>query len=300
MTLKGVDGVYNLEFDTFSCQGSHVPWQDYDYRYDSSEYLLEREYYNTYRSRPSLSDFPFPRTRTMSQFYNPSRPPHLVNGSSLFRRRPYSPREFRPINRNAMPHTPQTSQNDCRNHVSPIRKPSATSTNCTGAAGNMVRPPQLQPSRPNFMTTSPSPRANFNTCENDNPASPSSEFEGSNGESVESEKLPRSPQSIESETKSPEEHQQATPHKNENPLLVSLLNSEGEKIPHEQENPQDILAENSNDNQTNNTSEKEDVIVTHIEIDIPVTKREAILSHEEALKHTSQGIVTVRDPNIKI
>lgn len=287
MTLKGIGGVYKLEFDTFTCQGSHVLWGDIDYDYTSSEYLLEREYYRTYRKRPSLSDYPFPRTRTMSKFYNPARPPHLVNGSSLFKRRPFSGSECRPTNRhNVMPHMAQCSNpNDNWNTDSPLRTSSSASFDCTGAGDNMVRSPPSQPSRPNFMTASPTPTPQFLTCENDHPASPSSESEGFNGESMESEESPKVPESFENGTPP-------------SPIVICPIDSEETEDSHEQETPQNTLAENSIALQGNVTSDE--VMVNQAENDMPAPNGETILSQAEALKLTTQGTVTVRDPRIKI
>ena len=43
MTFKGTGGIFEFDFTTFECSGSHIEWGDTDFDFHSSEYLLECE-----------------------------------------------------------------------------------------------------------------------------------------------------------------------------------------------------------------------------------------------------------------
>ena len=56
--------------------------------------MLDREL--TKRGRhPPIVERPIPRVQNMSEFYNPTRPPHFKNGTLIRKRRVYSPHEIR-------------------------------------------------------------------------------------------------------------------------------------------------------------------------------------------------------------
>ena len=324
MTLKGVDGVYSVEFDTFSSQGSFVKWEEFDYAYNSSEYLLEREYYRTYRKRPSTSDFPFPRTRSLSKFYNPARPSNLVNGSSLFRRRPLSPSEFRIIRPQAMTSygvalPTQTTRNPPKNStairsrsrspLTPRRASSPSPSDCSGAAGNSERSSTFSPSSPTYdpvpITSSPlSPSSN-----DISPPIPTSSIipvgpkgEGMGMQREETPDTPETPETPVTRRKRKTPLYTPTPRK---PLPSVLpkklglpLNGIKESMtPQEKGNPpENDLAVDSNGNTVTTMSEDADLVVTEAITKLPESGKKITLPSGDAIKHTTQGYVSIRDP----
>ena len=74
MTFKGTGGIFEFDFTTFECSGSHIEWGDADFDFHSSEYLLEREYDRSSRKHPFPTNYPFPRCRAHKTGYNPARP----------------------------------------------------------------------------------------------------------------------------------------------------------------------------------------------------------------------------------
>ena len=74
MTFWGTAGIYEFDFTTFECYGSHVAWGDADFDFHSSGYLLEQEFQRSKCRHPSLTCYPFPRHRAHKINYNPTRP----------------------------------------------------------------------------------------------------------------------------------------------------------------------------------------------------------------------------------
>ena len=74
MTFKGTAGIYEFDFTTFECYGSYVAWEDADFDFHSSEYLMEHEFQRSKCRHPSLTCYPFPRHRAHKISYNLTRP----------------------------------------------------------------------------------------------------------------------------------------------------------------------------------------------------------------------------------
>ena len=63
MTFKSTGGIFEFDFTTFECSGSHIEWGDADFNFHSSEYLLEHKYDRSSCKHPFPTDYPFPRCR---------------------------------------------------------------------------------------------------------------------------------------------------------------------------------------------------------------------------------------------
>ena len=98
VSFMGVSGIHEFHFSNNTSEASHVSWEDYDYEYQSEAYMLDREF--TRRGRhPPIVEKPIPRVENMTDFYNPTRPSHFINGSLVRKRRVYSPHELRQARR---------------------------------------------------------------------------------------------------------------------------------------------------------------------------------------------------------
>ena len=95
MVVEGVDGVHTMDFSSFECAGSFVPWKDYDYPWATSDFMLARETRRHGRRLPAASSQAYPRRRDIVRFENPTRPPFLRGGQRPWRGRSYSPSELR-------------------------------------------------------------------------------------------------------------------------------------------------------------------------------------------------------------
>ena len=77
-TFTGTNGIHKFQFKSGFCQAVHIPWEDVDYNYQHDYYLLMGE-----RSRMGLGDFrvsdhPFQRRQSITNFYNPTQLAYLV------------------------------------------------------------------------------------------------------------------------------------------------------------------------------------------------------------------------------
>ena len=95
MIVEGVDGVHTMDFSSFECSASFVRWQDYDYPWSSSDFLLAREMWHHGRQPPIAYSHAYPRCRDIVRFENPTRPPFLRGGQRPWRGHSYSPSELR-------------------------------------------------------------------------------------------------------------------------------------------------------------------------------------------------------------
>ena len=71
-TFTRTSGIHDFQFKSGFCQAVHIPWEDVDYDYQHDYYLLTRE-----RNRLGLRDFrvsdlPFQRRQSITDFYNPT------------------------------------------------------------------------------------------------------------------------------------------------------------------------------------------------------------------------------------
>ena len=90
----GVSGIHEFYFSKNTSEAS-VSWEDYDYEYKSGAYMLEREFIKCGR-HPPIVERPIPRIENMTEFYNPTQPSCLINGSLVRKRRVCAPHELRP------------------------------------------------------------------------------------------------------------------------------------------------------------------------------------------------------------
>ena len=98
VSFMGVSGIHEFHFSNNTSEASHVSWEDYDYEYQSEAYMLDREFTKCGR-HPPIVEKPIPRVENMTDFYNPTRPSHFINGSLVRKRRVYSPHELRQARR---------------------------------------------------------------------------------------------------------------------------------------------------------------------------------------------------------
>ena len=75
----GTLGVHKFHFIFDSAKASHVAWEHLDYDHNSDAFLLDHAF--THRSRhPQIVELPLPREEGFTNYYNPTRPSHLVGG----------------------------------------------------------------------------------------------------------------------------------------------------------------------------------------------------------------------------
>ena len=100
-TFTGTSGIHEFQFRSGFYQAVHIPWEDMDYDYNHNYYLLARE-----RDRLGMGDFmisdrPFQRQPSVTDFYNPA---YLVRGAVTWGRQRYDQDEYRsPDNRYYQP-----------------------------------------------------------------------------------------------------------------------------------------------------------------------------------------------------
>ena len=100
ISFMGVSCIHEFYFSKNTSEASHVSWEDYDYEYKLEAYMLDREFTKCGRPPPPpIVERPIPRVENMTEFYNPTRPSHFINGSLVRKRRVYSPHELRPARR---------------------------------------------------------------------------------------------------------------------------------------------------------------------------------------------------------
>ena len=103
--FTSTSGVYKFHFDSNTSNASHVPWEHLDYDYENEAFLLDRAF--TRRGKhPQISELPFPRVRGFTDYYNPTRPSHLVRGALVRHRRSYSSTEIRDLRNRDMEQSP--------------------------------------------------------------------------------------------------------------------------------------------------------------------------------------------------
>ena len=94
----GVSGIHEFYFSKNTSEASHVSWEDYDYKYKSEAYMLDRQL-TKHGRHPPIVERPIPRVENMSEFYNTTRPSHFINGALVRKRRVYVPHELKSARR---------------------------------------------------------------------------------------------------------------------------------------------------------------------------------------------------------
>ena len=90
----GTSGVHKFHFTSDSAKASHVAWEHLDYDHTTDAFLLDRAF--THRGKhPWVVELPLPRVTGFTEYYNATRPSHLVGGALVRHHRSYSPTEIR-------------------------------------------------------------------------------------------------------------------------------------------------------------------------------------------------------------
>ena len=90
----GTSGVHKFHFTSDSAQASHVALEHLDYDHTTDAFLLDHAF--THRGRHSqVVELPLPREPGFRNYYNPTRPSHLVGGALVRHQRSYSTTEIR-------------------------------------------------------------------------------------------------------------------------------------------------------------------------------------------------------------
>ena len=163
MVVEGVDGVHTMDFSSFECAGSFVPWKDYDYPWATNDFMLARELRRQGRRLPTASSQAYPQRQDIVRFENPTRPPFLRGGQRPWRGRSYSPSELRysprPVSR---PHQSR-SVSPCHHRPTPVMgilmsctRDHSTSPSSSCSSGHTT-PVNPHPERPGTPTPAPVP-----------------------------------------------------------------------------------------------------------------------------------------------
>ena len=172
MVVEGVDGVHTMDFSSFECAGSFVPWKDYDYPWATNDFMLAREIRRQGRRLPTASSQAYPRRQDIVHFENPTQPPFLFGGQRPWRGRSYSPSELRysphPVSR------PRRSQlvSPCHHCPTPVMgilmsctrdRSASTSSSCSSGHTTPATPHPERPGTPSPVPVpdTPSPDGAF-------------------------------------------------------------------------------------------------------------------------------------------
>ena len=94
VTFMGTSGVHKFHFTSDSAKASHVAWEHLDYDHTIDAFLLDHAF--THHSKhPWVVELPLPRVMGFTEYYNPTRPSHLVGGALVRCHGYYSPTEIR-------------------------------------------------------------------------------------------------------------------------------------------------------------------------------------------------------------
>ena len=94
VTFMGTSGVHKFDFTSDSAKASHVAWEHLDYDHTANAFLLDCAFIHCSK-HPQVVELPLPRVMGFTEYYNCTRPSHLVDGALVRCRRSYSPTEIR-------------------------------------------------------------------------------------------------------------------------------------------------------------------------------------------------------------
>ena len=94
VTFMGTSGVHKFYFTSGSAKVSHVAWEHLDYYLITNAFLLDHAFTHCGKY-PQVVELPLPRVTGFTDFYNPTRPSHLVGGALVRCHRSYSPTEIK-------------------------------------------------------------------------------------------------------------------------------------------------------------------------------------------------------------
>ena len=86
----GTSGVHEFHFTSDSAEASHIAWEHLDYEHTSDAFLLEHAF-SCHGKHPQVVELPLPRVSGFKDFYNATRPYHLVGGALVRHHRSYYP-----------------------------------------------------------------------------------------------------------------------------------------------------------------------------------------------------------------
>ena len=90
----GTSAIHKFHFTSDSAKASHVAWEHLDYDHTTNAFLLDRA--STHHGKhPQVVELPLPRVTGFTEYYNPTRPSHLVGRALVTHHRSYSPTEIR-------------------------------------------------------------------------------------------------------------------------------------------------------------------------------------------------------------
>ena len=93
VTFMGTSGVHKFHFTSDSAKASHVAWEHLDYDHATNAFLLDGAF--THCGKQSqVVELLLPRVTGFTEYYNPTRPSHLVGGALVRHHRSYSPTDL--------------------------------------------------------------------------------------------------------------------------------------------------------------------------------------------------------------
>ena len=94
VTFIGTSGAHKFHFTSDSAKASHVAWEHLDYDHTTNAFLLDRAFTH-HGKHPQVVELPLPHVTGCMEFYNFTRPSHLVGGALVRCCRCYSLKEIR-------------------------------------------------------------------------------------------------------------------------------------------------------------------------------------------------------------
>ena len=105
VTFMGTLGVHKFHFTSDSAKASHVAWEQLDYDHTTHAFLLDHTFTH-HGKHPQVVELPLPRVTGFTEYYNPTRPSHLVSGALVRHHKSYSPTEIRSMRTVGLEHSP--------------------------------------------------------------------------------------------------------------------------------------------------------------------------------------------------
>ena len=72
-------GLHKFHFTSDSAKASHVAWEDLDYDHTTDAFLLDHTFTH-HGKHLQVVELPLPCVTGCTEFYNPTRPSHLLGG----------------------------------------------------------------------------------------------------------------------------------------------------------------------------------------------------------------------------
>ena len=94
VTFIGTSGVHKFHFTSDGAKASDVAWEHLDYDHTTDVFLLDCAFTHCGK-HPQEVELPLPHVTGFTDFYNPTRPSHLVGGALVRHQKSYSPTEIR-------------------------------------------------------------------------------------------------------------------------------------------------------------------------------------------------------------